>query len=65
MGSRIVDMCISGAIAAVIGLAMTFLLSFVLPFPWSLGQTLVTVGISSFAGSAVSFWRGTLGDGEQ
>lgn len=59
MSTRIIDMAVSGLIAAVIALVVTFGLSFVIPFPWTLAQTLVCVGIASFAGSAVSYWRGS------
>jgi hypothetical protein len=51
-------MVVSGLIAAAIGLAVTFVLSFVIPFPWNLGQAMLSVAIATFAGSAVSFQRG-------
>ena len=52
------DMVVSGLIAAAIALVVTFLLSLVIPLPWSLGQTMLCVAIASFSGSAVSFKRG-------
>jgi TRAP-type C4-dicarboxylate transport system permease small subunit len=51
-------MVVSGLIAAAIGLVVTFILSFVLPFPWNLGQTMLCVAFAAFSGSAVSFQRG-------
>jgi hypothetical protein len=51
-------MVVSGMIAAVIAVAVIVVLSFVLPFPWGLGQTLIAAAIASFSGAAVSFNRG-------
>ena len=51
-------MVVSGLFAAAIALVVTFLLSLVIPLPWSLGQTMLCVAIASFSGSAVSFKRG-------
>ena len=56
--SSIGGMVVSGLIAATIGVIVTFVLSFVIPFPWNLGQTMLCVAIASFSGSAVSFQRG-------
>jgi hypothetical protein len=59
-------MAVSGLIAAAVGLAVTFVLSFVLPFPWNLWQTMLCVAIAAFSGSAVSFQRGVaLGRGNR
>lgn len=51
-------MIVSGLISAVVGVVVIFALSFVLPFPWGLGQTLIGTAIAAFSGSAVSFNRG-------
>jgi hypothetical protein len=51
-------MIVSGLISAAVALVVIFALSFVLPFPWGLGQTLVGAAIAAFSGSAVSFNRG-------
>ena len=51
-------MVVSGLIAAVIAVAVIVVLSFVLPFPWGLGQTLIGTAIAAFSGAAVSFNRG-------
>ena len=37
---------------------MTSVISLILPFPWTLAQTMICVGIASFSGAAVSFTRG-------
>jgi hypothetical protein len=54
-------MVVSGLISAAAALVVIFLLSFVLPFPWGLGQTLIGTAIAAFAGSAISFNRGYKG----
>jgi len=51
-------MVVSGLIAAAIAVAVIVVLSFVLPFPWGLGQTLIGTAIAAFSGAAVSFNRG-------
>jgi TRAP-type C4-dicarboxylate transport system permease small subunit len=51
-------MVFSGIIAAIVGLVVTYVISLILPFPWTLAQTMICVGIASFSGSAVSFTRG-------
>lgn len=51
-------MVVSGIIAAIVGLVVTYVISLILPFPWTLAQTMICVGIASFSGSAVSFTRG-------
>jgi len=51
-------MVTSGLIAAAIGVVVILALSFVLPFPWSLGQTVVATALAAFFGAAVSFNRG-------
>lgn len=52
------DMIVSGLIACVIALACVFVISLLVPFPWSLTQTMVATGIAGFSGAAVSFVRG-------
>ena len=49
---------VSGVIAAVIGIAATYLLSLVMPLPWGLKRTMAAVAVASFCGSAVAFLRG-------
>ena len=51
-------MIVSGLISAAMAVVVIFALSFVLPFPWGLGQTIAGAAIAAFAGSAVSFNRG-------
>jgi uncharacterized membrane protein len=51
-------MVVSGSIAAAIGACVILVLSLVLPFPWSLGQTVVATALAAFFGAAVSFNRG-------
>ncbi len=48
----------SGTIAAVIGVVIVFLLSLALPFPWGLGQTMVSVALASFFGAVASYMQG-------
>lgn len=57
-GGNLGSMIVSGIIAAVIGIAAVYLLSLIIPFPWTLGQTMLSVAIASFAGSVVSFYQG-------
>ena len=54
-------MLVSGSIAVVIGMVMTFTVSLAMPFPWTLSQTLIAVAVASFVGSAISFQRGWSG----
>lgn len=51
-------MLVSGSIAVVVGMVMTFVVSLAMPFPWTLSQTMIAVAIASFVGSAISFQRG-------
>ena len=53
-----VGVVVSGVIAAVIGVAATYLLSLVMPMPWGLRRTMAAVAVATFVGSAVSFIRG-------
>jgi hypothetical protein len=46
---------VSGLISTVVGVGVVLVLSFVLPFPWSQSQTLVSVALAAFCGSAVGF----------
>jgi hypothetical protein len=57
-GSQASDMVVSGLIAAAIAAVFLVLISFVVPFPWSLGQTVVAAAIASFSGAAVSYSLG-------
>ncbi len=58
------DALISGVIAAVVGVGATMALSLGIPFPWSLGQTSVSVAIASFFGAAIGFMAGQRVRGE-
>lgn len=51
-------MLVSGSIAVVVGMVMTFVVSLAMPFPWTLSQTLIAVAIASFVGAVISFQRG-------
>jgi uncharacterized protein YacL len=39
---------ISGAIGAAIGILITWLVSFIFPTPWTIGQAFIAVGVASF-----------------
>jgi hypothetical protein len=51
-------MIVSGLISTAIAVVVTWVVSMLMPMPWSLAQTLVCVAIASFSGAAVSFQRG-------
>jgi hypothetical protein len=52
------DAIVSGVIATVVGVAIVFVLSLFTPFPWDPSQTLVSLGIACFFGSAIGFGVG-------
>ena len=52
------EMIVSGLISCAIALVCVYLLSFVLPFPWSLASTMIATGIAAFSGAVASFVRG-------
>lgn len=52
------DTIVSGLIATTIALVCVYLVSLAVPFPWTLGSTLLATGIASFSGSVVSYILG-------
>ena len=54
----LVGMVTSGVIATVIAVVVILVLSRVVAFPWTLGQTMLCTSIATFAGSAVSYRMG-------
>jgi hypothetical protein len=53
----------SGAIALVIGVVATVVLSYILPPPWTIPQVMVAVAIASFFGGAVGYRVGYTSSG--
>jgi len=49
---------VSGIISTVIGTGVVLVLSFFIPFPWTLSQTLISVAFATFCGSATGFGIG-------
>ncbi len=58
MTGRLGGTLASGVVATVTALVVILLLSLVVGFPWSLGQTLLGTGIASFSAGAIGYHLG-------